>query len=570
MKVNISEMGPRVRGNTVKFKTWLPGLEPDDRVLVIGSFCQWKPENSMALTYDEEKEIWAGEIEELENGFYEYAYHIKTSSWDSNLANDPYAKMVGPNNKSAFKIPAEKPARLDLFTRPSLDKLVLYNLELNNFNSNFDGVTRRVFYYLRELGINGVIFSPWVGYSSQHYGQRYPVHYFAPDYRYGTPYDLKVMINQCHNADIAVIMDLDLHAVSTEFGFNQMYSIFENRPMLGRSDDSGEKISLNFNDGFARNFVFDLCYWWLTEYNIDGIRFINTRQYWDNADGKGLAPLVEKLTRKMAKDAEEVYLLADDCGPADIEILNHSYVNGVNNRRLFRHIFRMAENRAMSSEFWRNLDPHQLNFQKENSRNEDVVNNTVLNYIEESQADSLIVKMGIVSGSRDRYGNPIGDRKNHWWKTKPFIITQFLASGIPVVFNGQEIGNNRFVPREGPERFMDHPIGWQFMADFAGKDLFRFHQKLISLRFTFESLSTWNFFHYFTDAERQVLVFKRYLDEESLVVGVNFSNESHDVLMPFPSDGIWQEYLDDYDVLVENREAIVKIPARYGVILFKK
>jgi hypothetical protein len=53
-------------------------------------------------------------------------------------------------------------------------------------------------------------------------------------------------------------------------------------------------------------------------------------------------------------------------------------------------------------------------------------------------------------------------------------------------------------------------------------------------------------------------------------VAVNFGNESCEVLVPFPSDGYWHEYLDDYDVEVLGRQAVVKVPARYGVIFFRE
>jgi glycosidase len=88
------------------------------------------------------------------------------------------------------------------------------------------------------------------------------------------------------------------------------------------------------------------------------------------------------------------------------------------------------------------------------------------------------------------------------------------------------------------------------------------------MRNKFPSLRSKNFFHFFTSTEHQVIVFKRYLDDETVIVVINFSNESHDVMVPFPVDGRWHEYLDDYDIWAENGESLVKVPARYGRVFF--
>jgi glycosidase len=340
--------------------------------------------------------------------------------------------------------------------------------------------------------------------------------------------------------------------------------------MMGRLEDTGKRIHLNYNDEFTQNFIFEVCRWWLDEYNIDGIRFLNAKEFWDGPDGEGLSALCEKIYDMKKRDGEQVFLFAKDCLHADSAVLNTSHINGVENRHFFQHIHRMAENRTLNPDFWKTLDINQLHFNEETIIGETRIKNVVMNSVESPEQHSLIVKMGVISNERDVFGYPVGDRKNHWWKIKPYIITQFTTAGIPVIFNGQEISENRFVPEAGPEKFATRPLGWHYLQDFAGKDMFRFHQKLVLLRSKFPSLKSNNFFHYFTDPEHQVLAYKRYLDDETVVVAINFSNESCEVVVPFPQDGFWHEYLDDYDIAVKDRKSIVKVPARYGVVFYKK
>lgn len=570
MKYDVMELGPRVKGKSVTFRIWLPNMDPEARILVVGSFCDWEMEDSLSLRYDSESQMWKGTLEDLDDGFYEYGFVVKTGTWYSNLSTDPYAKMTGESGNSAFTIPSQRPARLDTFDRPPLDELVLYKLDLDDFNENFEGVTKRVLHYLADLGVNGVIFSPWVGYDHSAGGEKIPVHLNAPDYKYGTPYDLKVMINECHNAGIAVIMDMDLHAVSPAFGFNQMYPLFANKPMLGRMDQVNRKIYLNYEDEFARDFAYEVCRWWLDEFNVDGFRFLNACEYWDGPDGEGLSHLLSRIYKMKKKEGEKVYLFVKHCKGRDAEILNESHVNGVDNYRFFRRIHRMAENRTLNINFWKTLDLNQLNYSEEAVIGEDTVPKTALSCIEDNENHRLIVKLGVISGERDNLGYPVGDRRNHWWKIKPYIIAQFTGSGIPLIYNGQEIGENRYLPDSAPDRYKPRPLGWQFLADFAGKDLHRFHQKLVLLRTKFKSIRSRNFFHYFSDPDRQVVAFKRYLDDESVVVAINFSNEGHEVELPFPANGVWHEYLDDYEITVIDRKATAKIPARYGVVFYQE
>ncbi|MCD4785182.1 MAG: hypothetical protein K8T10_15305 [Candidatus Eremiobacteraeota bacterium] len=570
MKYELTDLGPKIRGDSVHFKIQLPRIDKEARVLVIGSFCDWEPENGLALRYDSEKDVWKGVLEDFDEGEFEYAYLIKTDTWYSNPSLDPYAKMTGKNGYSCFSVPSQKPARLDSFRVPDIKDLNLYYVNLDDFNKNFEGVKNRVRYYFSQLGINGIIFSPWVGFDHDVVGERIPTHFFAPDSTYGTSYDLKVMVNECHRAGIAVIMDIDFSAVSTRFGFNTMYPLFENKPMLGRMDETGKKIYMDFKDEMAIEFVNSVCRFWLDEFNVDGFRFLNTNEIWDTTDESGFRSILKKLYNRRTKDqGEQIYLFAGNPGHYAREILNDSYANGVDNTIFTSYIHRMAENRTLPSDFRKIIDINQEGFSEESKIGEDTMENTALNFIEDDWHHSLIVKMGQAAGEFDRRGYPVGDRKNHWWKMKPYIIAMYLSNGIPVIHNGQEIGENRYLPDDELKKAIPRPISWHFLADFAGKDMYRFHQKLIHVRDKFKAIRGRNFFHYFTDPSSQIIVFKRYLDDESIIVAINFSNESNDVVIPFPSDGIWHEYLDDFPIKVKNRQALIKVPARYGRIFYR-
>lgn len=116
--------------------------------------------------------------------------------------------------------------------------------------------------------------------------------FFAVSSRFGTPEDLKRLVDDAHGRGIAVIMDLvHSHAVKNETEglsrFDGSYDLYfyegergEHQLWNSRCFDYGKNEVLNF--------LLSNCKFWLEEFHMDGYRFdgVTSMLYWDHGLGR--------------------------------------------------------------------------------------------------------------------------------------------------------------------------------------------------------------------------------------------------------------------------------------------
>lgn len=101
--------------------------------------------------------------------------------------------------------------------------------------------------------------------------------FFAASSRFGTPEDLKELIDSAHSEGIAVIMDIiHSHAVSNEVeGLSRfdgtIYQYFHDGPRGMHS--AWDSRCFDYNKTEVLNFLLSNCRYWLEEYHFDGFRF---------------------------------------------------------------------------------------------------------------------------------------------------------------------------------------------------------------------------------------------------------------------------------------------------------
>jgi 1,4-alpha-glucan branching enzyme len=99
--------------------------------------------------------------------------------------------------------------------------------------------------------------------------------YYAPTARFGTPDDLRAMIDALHQAGIGVILDwVPAHFPRDEFALPRFdgTALYEHAdPRLGEHPDWGTLI-FNFGRNEVRNFLVANALFWLDQYHVDGLR----------------------------------------------------------------------------------------------------------------------------------------------------------------------------------------------------------------------------------------------------------------------------------------------------------
>ena len=116
--------------------------------------------------------------------------------------------------------------------------------------------------------------------------------FYAPSSRFGTPDDLKRLIDEAHRLGIAVIMDIvHSHAVKNEVeglgrldGSYDLYFYGDGR----REHPAWDSLLFDYGKNSVLHFLLSNCKYWLEEYKFDGFRFdgVTSMLYYDHGLGK--------------------------------------------------------------------------------------------------------------------------------------------------------------------------------------------------------------------------------------------------------------------------------------------
>jgi 1,4-alpha-glucan branching enzyme len=112
--------------------------------------------------------------------------------------------------------------------------------------------------------------------------------FFAASSRFGTPEELKELVDEAHSMEIAVIMDMvHSHAVRNEVeGLGRFdgtpWQYFHDGPR--REHVAWDSLCFNYGKNEVLHFLLSNCRYWLEEYRFDGFRFdgITSMLYYDH------------------------------------------------------------------------------------------------------------------------------------------------------------------------------------------------------------------------------------------------------------------------------------------------
>ena len=524
-----------------------------------------------------------------EPGRYVYRYFLENPNVGPvDWIIDPFAREFGIGKLSAFTLgyKRHKWSREEAtWKTPPLDEIVLYELMINEFGGSIEETIQRLD-YLQDLGINCVELMPVSNVSNTVDWGFLPIGYFGVDERFGKRRDMQRLIDEAHKRGIAVILDVVYGHASDYFPYFYVYNrlnYYEN-PFMGpfAKDYFGQ--STDFNRKFTRDFFFSVNHHWLDVYHADGFRYDCVPNYWDGAVGKGYSNLVYETygfvkSKKGDSDHWQRFFNGDSINliqcaeqlEAPIEILEKSYSNSTWQNWTLDAAKGVAKGKPDSLVYlglqtgldrYPHLEPVEMN--------EDEIEKTALQYIENHDHSRFVCNFKTASYGDEELLKE-GDR-GHWYKVQPYLIAIFASKGIPMLWQGQEFGENYFIPKEGMGRVvMFRPVRWDYFYDPVGKSMIRLVRKLVEMRHQPQFQRGGHYFYndHGRYQSKNVLLFSRNYEKAFSLVALNFGNQDQTVTFQFPSAGDYEEELHGKDNLKDvaaGEETSITIPSNYGRI----
>ena len=309
------------------FREWAPNAE---KIYIIGDFSGWNEEKAFSLKKINENGVW--EIL-LPNNLFHHENQYKLRIYWPGGSGDripSYATRVVQDHKT------------NIFNAQVWKPPVLYQWQ-NKQNSNFTSNRSGLFIYEAHVGMaqeegrvgtykeftkNIIPRIAKTGYTAiqlmaipehPYYGS-FGYHissFFAPSSRFGTPEDLKKLIDTAHSHNLLVIMDIiHSHAVKNEV---EGLSRFDGTLFQYFHDGSrGNHIAwdsrcFNYNKNQVLHFLLSNCRYWLEEFHFDGFRFdgITSMLYHDHGLEKAFTSYDDYFNSNIDEDALTYVALAN-------------------------------------------------------------------------------------------------------------------------------------------------------------------------------------------------------------------------------------------------------------------
>ncbi len=306
-------------------REWAPNAT---EIYVIGDFNGWRESPKFAMKHVGKTGNWELKIKDksFKHGtLFKLSVHWdggqgeRIPAWITRVVQDPDTKIF-----SAQAWSPEKPYEWQVTKfKPATDPLLIYECHVGmaqdeervgTYAEFRDNVLPRV----AHLGYNciqimAVQEHPYYGSFGYHVSS-----FFAPSSRFGTPDELKSLIDKAHSLGISVVMDIvHSHAVKNE---NEGLANFAGDPCQyfcqgdRREHPAWDSLCFDYGKDEVVHFLLSNCKYWLEEFHFDGFRFdgVTSMLYYSHGLGEQFTSYADYYNGHEDDDAIVYLTLAND------------------------------------------------------------------------------------------------------------------------------------------------------------------------------------------------------------------------------------------------------------------
>lgn len=193
---------------------------------------------------------------------------------------------------------------------PGLEELIFYEIHTGTFSpeGTFKGIMGKLD-YLKELGINAIELMP-VTQTPGRWNWGYDgVNLFSVNCNYGTPDELKELVDRCHRQGISVFLDVVYNHFGPEGNYLPVFG-----PYFTEKYSTPWGAAVNFDDlqnEIMRQMVLDSVRYWLETYHLDGLRLDAVQTMQDDSPTHILAEISRVARGTGEKTGRPIAVIAE-------------------------------------------------------------------------------------------------------------------------------------------------------------------------------------------------------------------------------------------------------------------
>lgn len=298
---------------------------------------------------------------------------------------------------------------------------------------------------------------------------------------YGNKNDFKELVTKVHDLGMHIILDFVANHVAYDHVETKKHSEWF------KHDDKGnftrqipgwsDVIDLNYKDKELWKYMKDVALYWVKQFNIDGYR----------CDVAGMIPLDfwNEVRQKLVKIKPDILLLAEWEDPEmHLKSFDVTY-----DWLIYYKLYDIYSGSTYAQEAIDLLLDRQLKFPQNSLR---------LRFLENHDQARASYKFGVSS-------------------FKPYAAFILTIDGIPLIYNGQETGDTKYL-----SLFDKNPINWKIKGAHEIKSFYKF---LINIRKSSPLFTEGETLKIENTKPKQIVSFCRRIDQNLAIVVLNFSDQ---------------------------------------------
>lgn len=437
---------------------------------------------------------------------------------------------------------------------------------------------------LCELGITALELMPIAQFSGARNWGYDGVFLFAPQNNYGTPKDLKQLVNACHQRGLAVILDVVYNHLGPEGNILGQFG-----PYFTDKHKTPWGSAINFDGPHSdavRYFFLENARMWLQDYHVDALRLDALHTLFDDSAYPFAAELSDQVHDFAEQQNRCIYLIAESA-LNDTKLIRNYQNGGYGLDGQWNDDFHHALHALITQEkrgYYQDFGElaHLVKAYREGF----VLTGQYSQYWQRRHGASSLnapaERFVVFAQNHDHVGNRVlGERLTQLVSFAELKLTAgliLLSPFVPLLFMGEEYGETApflyFTSHTSPElvaaiwqgrkaelnaffgndatpdpqaetSFLQSQLNRSLRSKDLHGILYRFYKALINLRKSHPALASLNKNHYQVESspKQKLLFLHRWYDNDELMVIFNFLASENSALNPLPK-GKWQKILD--------------------------